>query len=229
MKIALIGYGKMGRMIEQTALSKGLDVVCVIDINGVERGELRDADVCIEFSQPSAVLENIKLAASANKPIVVGTTGWYKHLDEVRRLVETGDIGFVYGSNFSIGVNLMFKVVEYAANLFKNFPSYDPFIEEAHHKFKQDAPSGTALTLKQRVESEYNCEVPTASTRAGHIPGTHTVGFDSEVDTLAITHTARNRQGFAEGAIVAAQWIANRKGFYEFSKMFDERFWISNP
>lgn len=222
MKIALIGYGKMGKMLEQTAISKGFDVVCVIDINGIERGELRDADVCIEFSQPSAVLENIRLAASANKPIVVGTTGWYEHLDEVRKIVKTSDIGLVYGSNFSIGVNLMFKVVKYAASLFKNFSSYDPFIEEAHHKFKQDAPSGTALSLQHRVESEYNRQAPTSSTRAGHIPGTHTVGFDSEVDTLTITHTARNRQGFAEGAIVAAQWIASRKGFYEFADICDQ-------
>jgi len=220
MKIALIGYGKMGRMLEQTALSKGLEVVCVIDINGIERGELGDADVCIEFSQPGAVLENIRLAANANKPIVVGTTGWYERLDEVRKIVETSGIGFVYGSNFSIGVNLMFKVVAYAASLFKNFPSYDPFIEEAHHKFKQDAPSGTALTLKQRVEGEYKCETPTSSTRAGYIPGTHTVGFDSEVDTLTITHTARNRQGFAEGAIVAAQWVLDKKGFFEFPQIF---------
>jgi 4-hydroxy-tetrahydrodipicolinate reductase len=220
MKIALIGYGKMGRMIEQTALSKGLEVVCVRDINGIERGELGDAEVCIEFSQPGAVLENIRLAANANKPIVVGTTGWYERLDEVRKIVETSGIGFVYGSNFSIGVNLMFKVVEYAASLFKNFPSYDPFIEEAHHKFKQDAPSGTALTLKQRVEGEYQRETPTSSTRAGYIPGTHTVGFDSEVDTLAIRHTARNRQGFAEGAIVAAQWVLDKKGFFEFPQIF---------
>ncbi len=220
MKIALIGYGKMGKMIEQTALGKGFDVVCVIDINGVERGELSDADVCIEFSQPGAVLENIKLAASANKPIVVGTTGWHEHLGEVRKIVETSDIGLVYGSNYSIGVNLMFKVVEYAANLFKDFASYDPFIEEAHHKLKKDAPSGTAISLKQRVESQYKCEVPTSSTRAGYIPGTHTVGFDSEVDTLTITHTARNRQGFAEGAIVAAQWVLDKKGFFEFPQIF---------
>jgi 4-hydroxy-tetrahydrodipicolinate reductase len=220
MKIALIGYGKMGKMIEQTATGKGLDVVCIIDPFVGNRGDIADADVCIEFSQPSAVLENIKLAASANKPIVVGTTGWYEHLNEVRDIVETSDIGLVYGSNFSIGVNLMFKIIEYAANLFKDFPSYDPFIEEAHHKLKKDAPSGTALSLKQRVESEYNREAPTSSTRAGYIPGTHTVGFDSEVDTLTITHTARNRQGFAEGAIVAAEWVLDKKGFFEFPQIF---------
>lgn len=220
MKIALFGYGKMGQMIEQTAARHNLEVVCIIDPIAGNRGALADADVCIDFTQPGAVVENIKLAASANKPIVIGTTGWYEHLDEVRNIVETSGIGLVYGSNFSIGVNLMFKVVEYAASLFKNFASYDPFIEEAHHKFKQDAPSGTAITLKQRVEGEYKCQVPTSSTRAGYIPGTHTVGFDSEVDTLTITHTARNRQGFAEGAIVAAEWILDKKGLFEFPQIF---------
>jgi 4-hydroxy-tetrahydrodipicolinate reductase len=222
MKIALIGYGKMGRMIEQAATNRGFEIACVIDVNGIERGALQDADVCIEFSQPDAVIENIKLAASANKPIVVGTTGWHEHLDEVRGIVQASDIGFVYGSNFSIGVNLMFRISKYAASLFKNFSSYDPFIEEAHHQFKKDAPSGTAISLKHRVESEYNRDTPTSSTRAGYFPGTHTVGFDSEVDTLTITHTARSRAGFAEGAIVAAQWIVNRKGFYEFADICEQ-------
>jgi 4-hydroxy-tetrahydrodipicolinate reductase len=217
MKIALIGYGKMGRMIEQAATGRGHEIACVIDINGVERGSLEAADVCIEFSQPGAVLDNIRLAAGAAKPVVVGTTGWYEHVDEVRGIVEAADIGLVYGSNFSIGVNLMFQLARYAASLFKNFPSYAPFIEEAHHQFKKDAPSGTALSLKQRLESEYNREVPTSSTRAGFIPGIHRVGFDSEVDTLTITHTARSRAGFAEGAVVAAEWIVNRKGFYDFT------------
>lgn len=222
MKIALIGYGKMGRMIEQAATAGGFEVACVIDINGVERGDLQDADVCIEFSQPAAVLGNIRLAAEAGKPAVVGTTGWHEHLDEARRLVNASDTGLVYGSNFSIGVNLTFQIARYAASLFKKFPSYDPYIEEAHHQFKKDAPSGTALSLKQRLESEYNREVPASSTRAGYFPGTHTVGFDSEVDTLTITHTARSRAGFAEGAILAAQWIVGRKGFYEFTEIFEK-------
>lgn len=212
----------MGRMIEQAATGRGFEVACVVDVNGVERGNLQDVHVCIEFSQPDAVIENIKLAAGAGKPIVVGTTGWHEHLDEARAIVNANDIGFVYGSNFSIGVNLMFRISKYAASLFKNFSSYDPFIEEAHHQFKKDAPSGTALSLKQRVESEYNRETPTSSTRAGYFPGTHTVGFDSEVDTLTITHTARSRAGFAEGAIVAAQWILNRKGFYEFADICEQ-------
>jgi 4-hydroxy-tetrahydrodipicolinate reductase len=223
MKIALLGYGKMGQMVEQAAARAGLEVACIIDPVTGSRGQLSEADVCIDFSEPGAVVENIRAAAAARVPMVVGTAGWYDRIDEVRRVVEESGIGFVYGSNFSIGVNLMFKITEYAALLFKRFPSHDPFIEEAHHKFKKDAPSGTAIFLKRIVESEYGSAVPTASTRAGYIPGTHTVGFDSEADTLAITHTARSRAGFAEGAVMAAQWIQGRKGFYEFSQIIEEK------
>jgi 4-hydroxy-tetrahydrodipicolinate reductase len=212
----------MGQMVEQSALRAGLEVACVIDPVTVSRGQLSDADVCIDFSEPGVVIDNIRMAAAARVSMVVGTTGWYDRTDEVRRVIEESGIGFVYGSNFSIGVNLMFKITEYASRLFKRFPSHDPFIEEAHHKFKKDAPSGTAIFLKRIVESEYESQVPTASTRAGYIPGTHTVGFDSEADTLAITHTARSRAGFAEGAVMAARWVEGRKGFYEFSEIIDE-------
>ncbi len=230
MKIALLGYGKMGRMVEEAALRLSVEVSCRIDPVIGSRGELAGADVCVDFSQPDAVMENIKMAAAANVSMVVGTTGWYDHLDEARRLVEESGIGFVYGSNFSISVNLMFKIARYASDLFSRFPAYDPFIEEAHHKFKMDAPSGTAIFLKRIVESAYSREreetfspVPTASTRAGFMPGTHLLGFDSQCDTLTITHTARNRAGFAEGAILAAQWIEGRKGFFEFSEIIDEQ------
>jgi 4-hydroxy-tetrahydrodipicolinate reductase len=221
MRIALLGYGKMGRMVEQAAIRSGMEVSCVIDPVAGSRGQITDADVCIDFSEPGAVLDNIKRAALHRLSMVVGTTGWYDRIDEVRRLVETSDIGLVYGSNFSIGVNLMFKVVRYAAELFSRYSTYDPFIQEAHHKFKKDAPSGTAIFLKRIVEKEYSREAPESSTRAGYIPGTHTVGFDSEADTLAITHTARSRAGFADGAVIAAEWIAGRKGFYEFSQIID--------
>lgn len=206
-------------MVEQAALRDRLEVVCVIDPAGESRGQITDADVCIDFSEPTAVMGNIKKATEAGVSLVVGTTGWYEHIDEARGLVERSGIGFVYGSNFSIGVNLMFKIAEYASELFSRFPNYDAFIEEMHHKFKKDAPSGTAVFLKRKVESAYNREVPTASARAGYVPGTHTLGFDSEADTLAITHTARSRAGFADGALVAARWVHNRKGFYEFSEI----------
>ena len=222
MKLALLGYGKMGQMVEHAAQRDGLEVVAVLDPVAGSRGSLDDADVWIDFTEPGAVIENIKAAAAARVAMVVGTTGWYDRLEEARGLVDASGIGFVYASNFSVSVNLMFKITKYAAELFSCFPSHDPFIEEAHHKFKKDAPSGTAVFLKRIVESEYNREVPTSSTRAGHIPGKHVVGFDSEADTLAIEHTARSRAGFVEGALLAAQWIADRKGFYEFSEIIDE-------
>ena len=223
MKLALIGYGKMGRMVEQAALREHCDVVCVIDPISGSRGNLSDADVCVDFTEPSVVIDNIKAAATARVSMVVGTTGWHDQMDDARRLVEESGIGFVYGSNFSIGVNLMFKITEQAAELFSHFPSHDPFIEEAHHKFKKDAPSGTAFSLKRIAEAKYEREIPTSSTRAGYFPGKHIMGFDSEADTLEIVHTARSRAGFAEGALLAARWVAGRKGFFEFSHIIDEQ------
>jgi 4-hydroxy-tetrahydrodipicolinate reductase len=223
MKLALLGYGKMGRMVEQAAGRSGIEVVAVVDPVSGSRGVLSDADVCIDFTEPAVVIENIKTAVNAGVSMVVGTTGWYDRLEEARSLVDTGGIGLVYGSNFSVGVNLMFKITQYAAELFSRFPSHDPYIEEAHHKFKKDAPSGTAVFLKRIIESQYGHEVPTSSTRAGYIPGRHVVGFDSEADTLTVAHTARSRAGFVEGALLAAEWIASRKGFYEFSEIVEER------
>ena len=228
MKLALLGYGKMGRMVEQAAVREGIEVVAILDPVSGSRGSLGDADVCVDFTEPSAVIENIKAAAASRVSMVVGTTGWYDRLEEVRGLVDASGIGFVYGSNFCVGVNLLFKITQYAAELFSRFPSHDPFIEEAHHKFKKDAPSGTAVFLKRIVESQYNREVPTSSTRAGYIPGKHVVGFDSEADTLTVAHTARSRAGFVDGALLAAHWIADRKGFYEFSEIIEERL-RSNP
>jgi len=223
MKLALLGYGKMGRMIEQAAARAGLDVVCVIDPVAGSRGKLTDADVCVDFSEPAAVMGNIQTAADSRVSMVVGTTGWYDQIDRARTIVETGGIGLVYGSNFSVGVNLMFKLAAYASEMFKSFELHDAFIEEAHHKFKKDAPSGTALSLKRIVEEIYGRGVPTSSTRAGYFPGKHTLGFDSEADTLEVVHTARTRAGFADGAVLAAKWIAGRKGFYEFSEIIEER------
>ena len=223
MKLALLGYGKMGRMVEEAAAREGIVVVCIIDPIAGSRGKLADADVCVDFTEPNVVIDNMKAAADARVSMVVGTTGWYDRIDEARKIVEQSGIGFVYGSNFSIGVNLMFKITEHAAELFSHFSSHDPFIEEAHHKYKKDAPSGTALSLKRIAEALYERDIPTSSTRAGYFPGRHVVGFDSEADTLEIIHTARSRAGFAEGALLAAKWIAGRKGFFEFSQIIDEQ------
>lgn len=223
MKIALLGYGKMGQLVEQAAEREGIDVVAIVDPVSGSRGSLKDAEVCIDFTEPGAVIENIKAASAARVSMVIGTTGWYDQLDAAREMVTTSGIGLVYGSNFSVGVNLMFKLTQVAAELFSSFPSHDPFIEEAHHKFKKDAPSGTAVFLKRILEAEYRRGVPTASTRAGHIPGRHVVGFDSEADTLTITHNARSRAGFVEGALMAAAWIIGKKGVFEFSEIIEER------
>jgi 4-hydroxy-tetrahydrodipicolinate reductase len=224
MRIALFGYGKMGHMIEQTASLHGSEVVAILDPIAGSRGDLGEAEICVDFTEPGAVIGDITTACMARLPIVVGTTGWYDHFPEARRMVEEAGIGLVHGSNFSIGVNLMFRVVSHAADLFSRFQNlYDPFVEEAHHKHKKDAPSGTALDLKQIVESEWGRDIPVASTRAGYMPGLHRVGFDSEADDLVITHTARGRAGFAEGALLAAKWVLGRRGFYDFTEVMDER------
>ncbi|HKV41003.1 MAG TPA: 4-hydroxy-tetrahydrodipicolinate reductase [Blastocatellia bacterium] len=222
MKLALFGYGKMGRLVEQAAARHGFEVVAVVDPEGGSRGAPGDADVWIDFSEPESAIENMKMAAAARMPIVVGTTGWYNRIDEAKRLVADSGIGLVYGSNFSLGVNLTFKIVQRAAELFGRFAEYDPFIEEAHHKFKKDAPSGTAIFLERILKEKYTRTVPVSSTRAGYIPGSHTVGFDSEADTVTISHVARGRSGFAQGAVAAAEWIRGRNGFYEFSEIIDE-------
>src|SRR5205823_393109 len=142
MKIALLGYGKMGRMVEEAASRQQLEVACVIDPLAGSRGRLQDCDVCLDFSEPAAVIDNIQMVAAAGLAMVVGTTGWYDRIAEVRRIVDERQIGLVYGSNFSIGVNLMFKIARYSARLFSRFASHEPYIEEAHHQFKKDAPSG---------------------------------------------------------------------------------------
>ena len=166
--------------------------------------------------------KDVEACARAGVPLVVGTTGWQSQLEQVRRVVEQYDGALIHGANFSIGVQLFYRIAARAAELFGNVDSYDPFIEEAHHKRKRDAPSGTAVQLHQIVSEKLGRDVPVSSTRAGYIPGTHRLGFDSVADQLTITHEARSREGFAAGALLAAQWIVGRKGVYEFSEVFDE-------
>jgi 4-hydroxy-tetrahydrodipicolinate reductase len=229
MKIALIGYGKMGRLVEDVARRQNIETVARFDENYLFRSDeetrrlLTEVDVLIDFSVPSAVLESIRQAAALSMNLVIGTTGWHAQLGEAEKIVESSGIGLVYGSNFSLGVNLFYQIVEHAAKLFSKFESYDPFLEEVHHKFKKDAPSGTALVLKKIVAENYNKrEVPVTSVRAGYIPGTHAVSFDSAVDTIHLEHTARSREGFAEGALLAAKWIAGKKGFFEFGEVLQD-------
>jgi 4-hydroxy-tetrahydrodipicolinate reductase len=179
-------------------------------------------DAAIDFTVADAVPLHAEACALAGVPLVEGTTGWNARVEEVRAVVGRHGGALVYGANFSVGVNLFYRIAARAAELFAAVEGYDPFIEEAHHSRKRDAPSGTALRLREIVAEGTRREVPVASTRAGHIPGTHRVGFDSAADTVTLTHTARSREGFAAGAVLAARWIRGRRGVYEFAEMFDE-------
>jgi 4-hydroxy-tetrahydrodipicolinate reductase len=229
MKLAIIGYGKMGRLIESLAVRDGWEIGPRLDIDdnrdgsGITAQSMRGVDAAVDFSQPDAVAANIRAACRARVNLVVGTTGWDRFRPEIRKTVLDSGIGLVYGSNFSVGVNLFFEIVERAAQLVGKFPQYDPFLSEDHHRAKKDAPSGTALTLLEIVKLHLEGRsIGVASTRAGHIPGNHRVGFDSEADTIVLEHQARSRQGFAEGALLAARWIVGKQGFYEFREVFGE-------
>ena len=225
LNLALIGYGKMGHMVEQLATARGHHVIFKVDIEGNEHGQalteqnFQGVDVALDFSMPEAVLPTVERVTALGVNMVIGTTGWLDRLAKVRELVEARRVGLVYGSNFSIGANLFFRLTELAAALFRDYSEYDPWVYEIHHRAKLDAPSGTALKLKQILELAYvDKTISPASNRAGMHPGTHTVGFDSEVDTITFTHTARSRLGLANGALRAAEWVHGKRGFYEFSE-----------
>jgi len=228
MKLALIGNGAMGHMVAAEARKRGDDVGAVIassdkDLSIDQLAEkLRGHDAAIDFSVGDAVLKNVEACARAQVPVVEGTTGWKQNEPRVKEIVAENNGALVYGANFSIGVNLFYRLTSEATKLFAAVEGYEPFIEEAHHNRKRDAPSGTALKLRDIMSQHLPGDISTASTRAGYIPGTHRVGFDSEPDQILLTHTARSRQGFAAGALLAAHWIAGRKGTFEFSEVIDE-------
>jgi 4-hydroxy-tetrahydrodipicolinate reductase len=228
MKLALIGHGAMGQLVAKLANEQSHEVALKLTSRDAKRdanevvAELRDCDVAIDFSVAAAVTNNIEACILAGIPLVEGTTGWKADANELRRTVTDADGAVVYGSNFSVGAQIFFRIAAAAAELFQNLESYDAFIEEAHHKRKRDAPSGTALQLGEIVATHLGREVPISSTRAGHIPGTHRVGFDSSADHITLEHVARSREGFALGALMAAKWIVGREGVYEFSEVFDE-------
>ena len=226
MKIALLGYGKMGKLLDELAPSLGMEVVKRLDIwnnqggSGITKENFRGVEVALDFSMPEAALENIPRVAGLGINLVVGTTGWHDKLDQMRAAVEKHGIGMVYGSNFSIGVNIFYRVAETAARWLKERPEYDPWVYEIHHRAKLDAPSGTALKLRDVLLAEYGTRsICVSSARAGTVPGEHTVGFDSEADTITLTHTARSRKGFALGALRAAEWVRGKRGLYEFSEV----------
>lgn len=228
MKLALIGAGAMGQLVSKLARANGDDVGTVLTSRDGARSVdeiaalLRGHDVAIDFSVGSAVVIHVEACMIAGVPLVQGTTGWKDHEDDARRIVGEHGGAMVYGANFSIGVNVFYRIVERAAKLFAELDQYEAFIEEQHHSRKLDAPSGTALKLKSLMTEHSKGPVSIASTRAGHIPGTHRVGFDSAADQITLTHMARSREGFAAGALLAASWIIGRKGVYEFSEVIDE-------
>lgn len=229
MRIALVGYGKMGQLVERVASARGHEAVARLDIDnnqgasGITKKELNGAQVAIDFSTPDAVIENIRALLSVGIPVVVGTTGWHDRLDLVSSLVTKAKGSLVYGANFSVGMNLFFRLVEQAGKLFAAHEGYDPFLIEHHHQFKKDAPSGTAIKMAQLLEPCHQDRTPTpVSVRAGFAPGTHELGFDSEADTILLVHTARSREGFASGAVLAAERIVGREGIFEFSEILFE-------
>lgn len=228
MKIALIGFGAMGRLVESLARDAGDECPLVMTSRETagDRNQLlarlEQCDVAIDFSVPEAVQKNVEICMQASVPIVEGTTGWSRDESEIKTFVKDHEGAMVYGSNFSIGVNIFYRLIREAASMFSVIDGYAPFIEEAHHARKRDAPSGTALRIKELMKAHYVDDIPTSSTRAGFIPGTHRVGFDSTTDQILLTHTARSRQGFAGGAFLAARWIRGKRGVYEFSEVMEE-------
>lgn len=224
MKIALLGYGKMGKVIERIALERGHEIVLKKDEFNTYDG-LATADVAIDFSIPTAAVDNISNCFHANVPVVSGTTGWLEHYDEMEKLCHEKQGAFISSSNFSLGVNIFFELNEYLAKIMAQFDSYKVTMEEIHHTQKLDAPSGTAISLAKGVieNSNYanwtldeakNNEIHIEAKRIGDVPGTHTVTYDSVVDSIELKHTAHNREGFALGAVIAAEWLAGKTGIY---------------
>ena len=240
MKIALVGYGKMGHAIEAAALARGHEIAFRIDQHNIDELEAlseQNTDVCIEFTHPDAVLANLKRLIPKTIPMVIGTTGWESLRDDIRKLTLNQGTGLVYASNFSLGMNVMFRLNKELARIMDRYPQYDVFVEDQHHAEKKDSPSGTALSLAEQVvaglarktayvnthdlaqRAPEAHELSISSVRAGKIVGIHQVSYTCDEDTITLRHEAHNRNGFAVGAVVAAELIAQRKGFFEFSEL----------
>jgi len=222
MRILIVGYGKMGRLVAELAPGYGCDVAGVVDPQSTAHAAGLDdprwkgtVDVAIDFTSPEAVVPNVTALAAQGINIVLGTTGWGAHEAELRRVVDASGVGIVAAPNFSTGVVLFDAVLAEASRLFASRPEFAAYLHESHHSAKKDAPSGTALKLKQTMEQAgYPRPIDVAATRAGYIPGTHTIGFDGPSESITLTHTARDRGGFARGALTAATWVAGRRGWF---------------
>ena len=238
MKIALIGYGKMGRTIEEIAISRGHEIVLKIDVSNAEdltQENLKKADVAIEFTTPDSAVDNYRLCFSSGVPVVSGTTGWLSRKEEVEEACQEQQGCFFYASNFSLGVNLFFQLNRKLAHMMNAFDQYQVSMTEVHHIHKLDAPSGTAITLAEDIidevkringwtidEPKSEAELPIHAIREGEVPGIHTVKYDSEVDFIEITHSAKSRRGFAFGAVLAAEFCQGRKGILSMKNLLDE-------
>lgn len=234
MNIALIGYGKMGKAIEEISLERGHNVIVKLNQTPTKQ-DLINVDVAIEFSRPEVAFDNLNSLIQNQIPTICGTTGWLEKLEEIKTLNQKFNSAFLYGSNFSLGVNLFFELNAHLAKLISNYNQYQVEIEEIHHTQKLDAPSGTAITLAEGIienssktdwelDATSNTEhIPIFAKRLDNVPGTHTVSYISEVDTIEIKHTAHTRKGFALGAVIAAEWIANKKGFFTMKDVLNLR------
>jgi len=231
MKIALLGYGKMGKVIERIALERGHEIVMRKSGNDTFEG-LENADVAIDFSIPDAAVTNISTCLNSNMPVISGTTGWLENYDKMVSLCEEKSGAFIYGSNFSLGVNIFFELNNHLAKIMSKFSQYKVTMEEVHHTQKLDAPSGTAITLAKGIidnsdysswalENAKNDEILIEAKRIENVPGTHTVIYNSEVDAIEIKHIAHNREGFALGAVIAAEWIQDKKGVFTMKDVLD--------
>jgi 4-hydroxy-tetrahydrodipicolinate reductase len=225
-RLAIVGYGKMGRLIEQLAPEYDFDVTLKLDefnnadFEGLTAENFRGIDAAIDFSIPAAVRRNVEGIAALGVNMAIGTTGWSEHVDAVKRAVEANGVGLVWSPNYSIGVNAFLRLVSEAARLLERQPEYGAWAWEIHHSTKKDAPSGTLLKLVEEMKKAgYTRAISTGSNRAGAHPGTHEIGFDSSADTITLRHTARSREGFARGALQAARWVVGKKGFHEFAEI----------
>jgi 4-hydroxy-tetrahydrodipicolinate reductase len=238
-RIAIIGHGAMGREVERLAEPLGMSVSMICDVDRPFSGvTYADFDVVIDFSWPNAVIDNVRAAARLHRPIVIGTTGWYDHMDEVRTIVTDAGIGCVWGSNFNIGTHLFLRLVQRAAELIDRHPGFDVSVHETHHRRKRDSPSGTAITTAQTIlaalarkshmatETQHGAIDPAAlhvtSSRVGEVIGRHQVTIDSAFESIEIIHSAKNRRGFAQGALLAASWVQHRTGWFDVTEIIDD-------
>lgn len=241
MRIGLFGYGKMGKVIEKTAMERGHSIVWKIDSSNkasvLQAPEFKTADVVIEFTQPEYAEEHIQTCLSNQLPVVCGTTGWYKNLDKIKSAVAAAEGTFFYASNFSLGVNIFFAVNQFLAKIMDQHPDYKMKIQEIHHTQKLDAPSGTAISTAEQIIANHKSYekwelgtesklgvVPIEALRVENVPGTHTVRYESEIDEIILHHIAKNRLGFALGAVMAAEWVHDKKGVYTMADMLDLNF-----